>query len=96
MAITSALITSDTPHYLSAPNLLDMITLMLISIAVGLLGSLTGLGGASILTPILVLLGFPVKEAVACGMIVIIATSSGAAVSFVKDKIANVKLAMYL
>lgn len=73
-----------------------MITLLLISIAVGLLGSLTGLGGASILTPILVLLGFPVKEAVACGMIVIIATSSGAAASFVKDKIANVKLAMYL
>jgi uncharacterized protein len=73
-----------------------MVTLLLISVAVGLLGSLTGLGGASILTPILVLMGFPVKEALACGMIVIIATSSGAASSFVKEKIANVKLAMYL
>jgi uncharacterized membrane protein YfcA len=76
--------------------MLDMVTLLLISIAVGLVGSLTGLGGASILTPILVFEGFPVKEAVACGMLSIIATSSGSASSFVKERIANVKLAMYL
>ena len=69
-----------------------MITLILISIAVGLLGSLTGLGGASILTPILVLLGIPIKEAVACGMVAIIATSSGSAASFVRERIANIKL----
>ncbi len=73
-----------------------MVTLLLISIAVGLLGSLTGLGGASILTPILVLLGIPIKEAVACGMVAIIATSSGSAASFVKERITNIKLAMYL
>lgn len=73
-----------------------MITLLLISVAVGLVGSLIGLGGAAILTPILVLAGIPVKEAVACGMVVIIATSSGSAASFVKQRIANIKLAMYL
>jgi hypothetical protein len=73
-----------------------MVTLLLLSIAVGLLGSLTGLGGASILTPILVLLGTPVKEAVACGMVAIIATSSGSASSFVRKRITNIKLAMYL
>ena len=76
--------------------MLDMVTLLLLSIAVGLIGSLIGLGGASILTPILVLLGFPVKEAVACGMVAIIATSSGSASSFVKDRITNIKVAMYL
>ncbi len=76
--------------------MLDMVTLLLLSIAVGLVGSLTGLGGASILTPILVLLGLPVKEAVACGMVAIIATSSGSASSFVKDRITNIKIAMYL
>ncbi len=76
--------------------MLDMISLLLMSIAVGLLGSLTGLGGASILTPILVLLGFPVKEAVACGMVAIIATSSGSASSFVRQRITNIKLVMYL
>jgi uncharacterized membrane protein YfcA len=76
--------------------LLDMVTLLLISIIVGFLGALTGLGGASILIPILVLLGIPVKEAIASAMVAIIATSSGSASSFVKDKITNVKVAMYL
>ena len=76
--------------------MLDMVTLLLLSIVVGLVGSLTGLGGASILIPILVLLGIPVKEAVACGMVAIIATSSGSASSFVKERITNIKLAMYL
>jgi uncharacterized membrane protein YfcA len=73
-----------------------MITLLLLSILVGLLGSLTGLGGASILTPILVFLGIPIQEAIACGMVAIIATSSGAAASFVRHHITNVRLAMYL
>jgi uncharacterized membrane protein YfcA len=76
--------------------LLDMVTLLLISIIVGFLGALTGLGGASILIPILVFLGIPVKEAIASAMVAIIATSSGSASSFVKDKITNVKVAMYL
>jgi uncharacterized membrane protein YfcA len=73
-----------------------MLTLLLICIFVGLLGSLTGLGGASILTPILVFLGVPIQEAIACGMVAIIATSSGAASSFVRNKITNIHLAMYL
>jgi uncharacterized membrane protein YfcA len=66
------------------------------SIGVGFLGALTGLGGASILIPILVFFGVPVKEAIASAMVAIIATSSGSAASFVKDRITNVKVAMYL
>ena len=76
--------------------MIDMITLLLICILVGLLGSLTGLGGASILIPLLVFLGVPVKEAVACGMVAIIATSSGSAASFVRNRITSLRLAMYL
>ena len=57
----------------------DMVSLLLISIPVGFVGSLTGLGGASILIPILVLLGFPIKEAIASGLVSVIATSSGSA-----------------
>ncbi len=76
--------------------MIDMITLLLISILVGLLGSLTGLGGASILTPILVLLGIPIQEVIACGMVAIIATSSGSASAFVREKITNIRLAMFL
>jgi len=43
--------------------MLNIVSLSLISVLIGFLGSLTGLGGASILIPILVLLGVPVKEA---------------------------------
>ncbi len=71
-------------------------SLLLMALPVGFLGSLTGLGGASILVPILVTLGVPVKEAIASGMVTIIATSSGSASSYVKEGIANIKVAMYL
>jgi len=75
--------------------MLNMISLMLIALPVASWG-LTGLGGASILVPILVLLGIPLKEAIASCMVTIIATSSGSASSYVKEGIANVKVAMYL
>jgi len=76
--------------------MLNMVTLGVLSLFVGFLGSLTGLGGASILVPVLVLFGIPVKEAIASGMVAIIATSSGSASSFVRERITNVKVAMYL
>ena len=76
--------------------MLSMLTLGLTAILVGLLGSLTGLGGGSILVPIMALAGIPLKEAIAASMVSIIATSSGSASSFVKDSLSNVKIAMYL
>jgi uncharacterized membrane protein YfcA len=76
--------------------MLNIPSLILVSVLVGLLGSLTGLGGASILIPLLVFLGIPVKEAIASGMVAIIATSSGSASSFVRERITNVRIAMYL
>ena len=76
--------------------MLSMVSLLFLSIPVGFLGALTGLGGASILIPILVFLGVPVKEAIACGMASIIATSSGSASSYVREKIANIRVAMFL
>ncbi len=79
-----------------AESVLGMPGLFLISVGVGVIGALTGLGGASILVPILVLFGIPVKEAIASGMVAIIATSSGSAVSHLRERIANIKVAMYL
>jgi uncharacterized membrane protein YfcA len=76
--------------------MLSMVALLFLSIPVGFLGALTGLGGASILIPILVYLGVPIKEAIACGMASIIATSSGSASSYVREKIANIRVAMFL
>jgi uncharacterized protein len=74
----------------------DMLSLLLISLPIGFVGSLTGLGGASILVPLLVFMGIPVKEAIASGMVAIIATSSGSASSYVQERIASVRIAMYL
>ncbi|MER3601759.1 MAG: permease [Nitrososphaerota archaeon] len=75
--------------------MISPLLLILLSLPAGLLGALTGLGGASILIPILVLLGLPLKTAIATGMVVIIATSSGSA-AYVKEGLANVRAAMYL
>jgi len=75
---------------------LDILSLAIISVAVGFLGALTGLGGASIIVPILVLFGVPVKEAIASSMVAIIATSAGSASAYVKEELANIKIAMYL
>lgn len=75
---------------------MNMVTLLLVSIPVGFLGSLTGLGGASILIPLMVFFGVPVKEAIASAMVSVVATSSGSASAYVRERIANVRIAMYL
>jgi uncharacterized protein len=75
---------------------MSMVSLLFISIPVGFLGSLTGLGGASILIPLMVFFGIPVKVAIASAMVSVVATSSGSASGYVRERIANVKIAMYL
>ena len=76
--------------------MVDIVTVLLVSTAAGLVGSLVGLGGGVIMIPVLVFLGVPVKYAIAASMVTIIATSSGSAASYVKEKIVNVRAAMYL
>ncbi|MEM3832226.1 MAG: sulfite exporter TauE/SafE family protein [Thermoprotei archaeon] len=76
--------------------MLDVITVMLISLFAGFLGALTGLGGGAIVIPVLTLLGVPLKYAIANSMITIIATSSGSAAAYVREKLTNIKVAMYL
>ncbi|MGA3297646.1 MAG: sulfite exporter TauE/SafE family protein [Candidatus Bathyarchaeia archaeon] len=73
-----------------------MIVVLLITLAAGFLGALTGLGGGSIMVPVLVALDVPVKYAIAASMITIIATSSGSAASYVRERITNVRAAFYL
>jgi len=75
---------------------LDAITVMLTSMFAGFLGSLIGLGGGTIVIPILTLLGVPLKQAIANSMITLIATSSGSASAYVRERLTNVKAAMYL
>lgn len=67
------------------------------SIAAGFLGSLLGLGGGIIIVPTLTLFfGVNIRYAIAASLISIIATSSGAAAGFLKDKLTNLRLAVLL
>lgn len=63
----------------------------------GLLGSLTGLGGGVIVTPVLTLfLGVDLRYAIGASLISAIATSSGAAASYVRDGYSNIRIGMFL
>lgn len=70
---------------------------MLISVFAGFLGSLLGLGGGIIVVPALTLIyGVDIRYAVAASLISIIATSSGAAASFLRDHLTNLRVAVLL
>lgn len=67
------------------------------SFLAGLLGSLTGLGGAVIIIPLLTIgLGVDMHYAIGAGLISVIATSSGAAAAYVKEGITNMRIGMFL
>jgi uncharacterized membrane protein YfcA len=69
----------------------------LAAFAAGFLGSLTGLGGGMVITPVLVLLfGVDLHYAIGATLISVIATSSGAAAAYVKEGYSNIRIGMFL
>lgn len=63
----------------------------------GFVGSLTGLGGGVIITPVLTLfLGVDMRYAIGTSLIAVIATSSGAAAAYVRDGYSNIRIGMFL
>lgn len=70
--------------------------LFLVAAAAGLVGSMTGMGGGVVLVPALTLLGVDIKHAIATSMIAVIATSSGSAAAYVRDRITNLRVGMFL
>lgn len=69
----------------------------LISVLAGLLGSLLGLGGGIIVIPALtLLLHVDIRYAIGASIISVIATSSGAAAAYVREHLANLRVAMFL
>lgn len=78
-----------------------MTTLLLVlfvgSLFAGFLGSLTGLGGGVIIVPLLTIgFGVDIHYAIGTSLIAVIATSSGAASSFVKEGLLNIRIGMFL
>lgn len=73
------------------------IEIFMFAIIAGFLGSLLGLGGGIIITPALtILMGIDIKYAIGASLISVIATSSGSAIAYLRDKITNVRVGMFL
>ena len=74
-----------------------VISLGIISVAAGLLGSLVGLGGGIIIVPVLTLFyHVDIRLAIGASILSVIATSSGAAVAYVRERLTNLRAGMFL
>jgi hypothetical protein len=73
------------------------IVLSLSSLAAGLLGALTGLGGGVVIVPLLAL-GFHIdlRYAIGASLMSVIATSSGSAAAYVREGFSNIRIGMFL
>ena len=77
--------------------LIFVITVGAISLLAGFLGALLGLGGGMIVIPALtLLLHIDIRLAIGASIVSVIATSSGAAAAYVKERLANIRVAMFL
>ena len=71
--------------------------ILLIAILAGIMGSILGLGGGIIMTPALTFLfGVDIQYAIGASLISVIATSSGAAIAYIRDGITNIRVGMFL
>jgi len=77
---------------------LDFVVLLfLISVVAGVLGSLVGLGGGVVVVPVLTLLfHIDIRLAIGASIVSVIATSSGAASAYVKERMTNLRAGMFL
>lgn len=74
-----------------------VISLSLISIVAGFLGSLVGIGGGIVIVPALTLIyHVDIRLAIGASLLSVIATSSGAAVTYVRERLTNIRAGMFL
>jgi len=77
--------------------LLFVLVVFAVALVAGFAGSLLGLGGGLIVIPALtLLLHVDIRLAIGASIISVIATSSGAAAAYVRDRMANIRVAMFL
>lgn len=67
------------------------------SFTAGFLGSLTGLGGGVVIVPLLTsVFGVDIRYAIGASLVSVIATSCGAASTYIKEGFTNLRLGMFL
>ena len=63
----------------------------------GVIGAISGLGGGIVIVPVLtIFLHMPIQQAIGASIISVIAVSSGAGSVYVRDRITNIRIAMFL
>jgi uncharacterized membrane protein YfcA len=68
-----------------------------ISVVAGVTGALAGVGGGMLVVPALTLLfGIDIRLAIGASIVSVIATSSGAAAAYVRDRITDMRIGMFL
>ena len=67
-----------------------------VALLAGALGAIVGVGGGVILIPVLTLFGVDVRLAAGASLMSVIATSSGAASAYVRERLTNLKVAIFL
>src|SRR5436853_625205 len=76
---------------------LHLAGLAVLGLLAGAVGALTGIGGGLIVVPALMLLfGVPIHQAIGTSLCCVIATSSGAAASYVEHHLSDIRLGMTL
>jgi uncharacterized membrane protein YfcA len=77
--------------------LVFLLTAFALSILAGTVGAMLGLGGGIIVVPTLtLLLGIDIRFAIGASIVSVIATSSGAAATYLRDDVSNLRVGMYL
>ena len=71
--------------------------IFIVSLAAGLVGALSGVGGGIVVIPALtILFGVDVRLAIGASIVSVIATSSGAAAAYVRDRMTDMRIGMFL
>ncbi len=74
-----------------------LLLMFLTAVVAGLVGSMAGVGGGILVVPALTLgFGVPIQYAIGASIISTIATSSGSASAYVRDRITNLRIGMFL
>jgi uncharacterized protein len=74
-----------------------LLLMFLVAVLAGVVGSMVGVGGGVLIVPALTIgFGVPIEYAIGASIISTIATSSAAASAYVRDRITNLRIGMFL